>query len=45
MVRINTYNIGVPEHLSAEKKLKLLEQVLGAKDIDIKKFSYFQNEE
>ena len=31
--------------LSAEKKLKLLEQVLGAKEIDIKKFSYFQNEE
>ena len=31
--------------LSAEKKLKLLEQVLGEKEVDIKKFSYFQNEE
>ena len=31
--------------LSAEKKLKLFEQILGAKDIDIKKFAYFQDEE
>jgi len=31
--------------LSAEKKLKLFEQILKAKDIDIKKFAYFQDAE
>ena len=29
--------------LSAEKKLKLFKQVLDANEIDIKKFSYFEN--
>ena len=31
--------------LSAEKKLKLFEQILNARDIDIKKFAYFQDTE